>query len=123
MPDPFLLAIKAANNWSYHAYGKRESMIQKLLPGCSFLEGGDEDDESSEGVSIGFGIKLNAEEIKAFLKKRERRREQEIINTFFELTTVPATGGSDMASVSDLSAEEMPVVTDDEDDPNHYDST
>jgi hypothetical protein len=117
MPDPLLLAIKAANNWSYHAYGKRESRIQKLLPGCSFLEGGDKDDESSEGVSIGFGMKLNAEEIKAFLKKRELLREQDIINTFFELTTVPVTGGSDMASVSDLSAEEMPVVTDDKDDP------
>jgi hypothetical protein len=121
MPDPLLLAIKAANNWSYHAYGKRQSRIQQLLPVCSFLEGEDNDDVSSGGVSIGFGMKLNAEEIKEFLKKIERRREQEIINTFFELTTV--TRGSDMASVSDLSAEEMPVVTFDEDDPNDSDST
>lgn len=92
IPDPWLLAFKAATNWSYFAHGKCGKRILKILPVCACDE---DDDKSSSSASNEFGLKMTAGEVERILANKKRREDNEITELCVGFAMTPGEDGFD----------------------------
>jgi len=88
IPDPWLVALKAAVNWSDFSYHLHNNRRVKLLPGCSVL---DSDDEDSASFCI------PESQIDRILQEKKNREEREKEGMCLEFHI---TDGHDDGSVS-----------------------
>jgi len=104
IPDPWILAFKAASNWSAFAYPLYRNKRLKLAPACSC---GD-----SEGGTRPVVISLSSTHMRAFWRDAKRRRDTEIVGTCLQTLIL------DDDSVSTLGDESIAgacLVSDDRD--------